>query len=1019
MAKIKLAIWLILLLSLLSYSTSATANSSTVKWLCVNIPTEGESGNWVLASGSDVQYLRRAIDGTLYCYAKPSGTSYTLFRSTDGGYSWSYTGKVKDAIVDIATAPDNASLVYYATSSSLYESTDSGISFTRLLPNPGGAGSGNLTITSIDVARLGDNSIVAVGTRDTDGSQYGGVYTLDESDVLPSWIDTNVGSYDVYAVAFSPNFPADRQLMAVATNETDTFVTAKVGSGGWGETIGDAKLDKDNSGTPTPVAVDASAAIAFPDDYDATTEDCALFAAIDAGSDSGDVYKINGVGAPDSSVATDLNIGSLYGLSNVDVTSLDVIGGTTTANILAGAASSAQVYVSSDGGINWTRGSGVPTGQSKTHVLVAPDFTSSGGAYATTSGTESAFSITQDGGVTWNQVGLIDTAIGSGNVLDLAISPSYSQDNTLFMLTFGGKYSLWRSLNDGTGWERVFTNTLASVDSINLVELSPRYGNESRVVYVAGTSIGEPAIWRSTDNGQAFRCRVAPFSIDTWVVVDDNTLFICCQDTANNLGLVYHTTDSGLTYSSGALAGSYQLSSIALSPDYDQDETILVGNINGQVYWSSDNGATFELLGQQLPELITAGSDSNSVTVTFDPDYSRNNTVYAASHCHKTLGAKDSSAIYRFIIGTSTEWESIDSTLSDGDIVEQLIASAEGVLYAANLKADGGIERCLDPTYPLGPTFETVTRGLGDGATLSELWQCGNRLWSIDSHNTKLMTYTDSLTQPVTPTSPSDEASGVGTIINYTINDITLDWEALSGATEYKWQLNYGTNFSTVPPGFDDDTKSTSTRLPSLEPATTYYWRVKATEPVLSPWSATWSFTTSLGAETVALELYSPEAGAVGVPLKPIFQWSSIAGANKYELLVATDVSFTSPLIIKIGDYALLGTAWQCDVTLNYNTTYFWKVRAGSSDTWSAWGAVGAFTTELPPPSPSPNPAPSLSTLSNQSPNPVPSPSPPYPPVPPQPTIPDWVKCLIGGLLLTIVLLLITMLVLVTGIRRL
>ena len=250
MAKIRLAVGLILLLSLLGSSTPAIATPGVVKWSGVNIPTEGESGNWVLASGSDVQHLTMAIDGSLYCYAKPSGTSYTLFKSTDGGYSWSYTGRVKDDIVDIAIAPDDASVIYYATSSAVYKSTDAGSSFTPLPPNPGGAGTDNLTIISIDVARPDGNSTIAVGTRDADSWQYGGVYTLDESEPL-TWIDTGVGNYDIYAVAFSPNFATDQQLVAVVTDETDTFVTTKIGDGDWGETIGDARLDKDNSGTPT------------------------------------------------------------------------------------------------------------------------------------------------------------------------------------------------------------------------------------------------------------------------------------------------------------------------------------------------------------------------------------------------------------------------------------------------------------------------------------------------------------------------------------------------------------------------------------------------------------------------------------------------------------------------------------------------------------------------------------------------------------------------------------------------
>jgi len=274
------------------------------------------------------------------------------------------------------------------------------------------------------------------------------------------------------------------------------------------------------------------------------------------------------------------------------------------------------------------------------------------------------------------------------------------------------------------------------------------------------------------------------------------------------------------------------------------------------------------------------------------------------------------------------------------------------------------------------------------------------------------MTYTDSLTLPVNLTSPAEGASGIGTIINYTISNVSLDWEALKGATSYKWQLDHDTDFTTVPTGLEGNTKATSARLPSLEPATTYYWRVRAAEPVLSPWSAKWSFTTSLGYSVIAPNLVSPEAGTSGVGLKPIFQWSAIAGADSYELLVATDISFANPIIIKIGAYALSTTAWQCDINLDYDTTCYWKVRATGSGTSSAWSAISAFTTESPPAQSEPSPAQGSSS-------PAPESSPPAqessssPPVPSQPDTPDWVIYLMGLMGFIIILLLITILVMV------
>ncbi|HEY82298.1 MAG TPA: hypothetical protein G4O01_03295 [Dehalococcoidia bacterium] len=1009
MAKIKCVLALLLLLLPLANPAGGTAlaTSDEARWSRVNIPTQGSAGDWRLAPGSDVRHLTMAPDGTLYAYGK--GLSYTLYRSLDGGYTWSYLGTVQDDIVAIAIAPDDAGTIYYATTSAVYRSADGGKTFSQLPANPGGAGSNNIEITSLDVTRLSGN-IVAIGTRDTDSSEYGGIYLLDEAEVVPRWADSNLSGYDVYAVAFSPNYPADRQLVAVATDETDSLVTTRFGDGGWGAAIGDAHL---------AAVVAAGAAIAFPSDYDATSVDYVQFIAIDTGSGDGDVYQISAMEAPASSVATDLNIGATYGLDNVDITGLAVTGDAATAKILAGAASSAQTYFSADGGDSWTRSHKAPTGGSKTYVLMAPDFTTSGRAYAATSGSESAFSISQDRGASWNQTGLIDSTIS--DIVDLAPSPHYAQDSTLFMLTFGGEYSLWRTQNGGAVWERIFSSALAGVSSLDLVELSPEYGSESQVVFLAGNAGGRPTIWQSTNNGQSFASRPtldptsgASLTINAWAVAGDNTLFIGSHDGTS--ALVYRTTNGGFYFSPGAPVGSQTLTSIALSPSYAQDETILAGNRQGWVFLSEDNGASFV----PLPLDATSAPLAGTISVAFDPDFSRNRTVYATSNTANK-------GVYRFIIGRSQDWERIDSTLPSGAKLGQVVLSADGTLYAANSQTNGGMERSLNPTYALGPTFETVTRGLSDNATLSGLWWREGRLWSVDSGHTRLVTLTDSLTSPVILTSPPDQAVGIGEVRNHAISNVSLDWQALKGATSYQWQLDHDTDFSSVPSGFEGTTKASSTRLPTLEPATTYYWRVRATAPMLSPWSAKWSFTTSLDTETATLKLESPKAGATGVPLRPLFQWHAVPGATAYELLVATDIQFAHPVIFKAGAYALPTTAWQSDISLDYNTTYYWKVRATSADTQSAWSAVSTFRTE-PPPAPakaalsSPAPPPRMlptPTLSPTPPPPLPPPAPPAPPPPAQsPPMPGWVIYLIGAQLLIIILLIITIIILTLGIRR-
>jgi hypothetical protein len=618
--------------------------------------------------------------------------------------------------------------------------------------------------------------------------------------------------------------------------------------------------------------------------------------------------------------------------------------------------------------------------------------------------------------VTCNQTGLIDNYIT--DIVDFAPSPDYSQDNTLFLLTFGGDYCFWRSTDDGQKWERLYSSSFADVDNIDFIGLSPQYGSDSQVVFLAGNSNGQPLLWKSTDNGQRYTKYLtadpdssAPLPIDACTVVDDTTLFISSYAGSN--AYIYRTTNGGYTYESGVTAGSNTINSIILSPDFNHDGKLLVGNSNGWVYLSDNNGENFE----PLPPNAMSPPLSGAVSVAFDAGFSRNHIVYAAN-------ITADKGVYRFKVGSSEEWERIDSTLPSGGTLNQIIVTASGVLYASNTQADGGMERCLNPTYSFGPTFETVTRGLSDGAKLSRLWCHGNQLWTIDTTHNRLLTYYDSLTPPTTLTSPADNDNGIGTLINHTISNVRLDWEVESGATVYEWQLDFDTDFSSVPADFEGTTKASSVRLPNLEPATTYYWRVRTKEPVLSQWSSKGSFTTCLDTDTASIRLESPESGETGVPTKPLFQWSAVSTAISYELLVSSDIQFSNLVVNRTGDFSLPATAWQGNLDLNQGTTYYWKVRAISPDTKSAWSAIGSFTTELPPPSLLQSSAPPAVMV------PVPAPSPPVPSTPPQPSppvppspapaqlAPDWVIYLIGALLLTIILLIVTIMVLAVGLRR-
>jgi hypothetical protein len=142
------------------------------------------------------------------------------------------------------------------------------------------------------------------------------------------------------------------------------------------------------------------------------------------------------------------------------------------------------------------------------------------------------------------------------------------------------------------------------------------------------------------------------------------------------------------------------------------------------------------------------------------------------------------------------------------------------------------------------------------------------------------------------------------------------------------------------------------TSLTKLVSGTTYYWRVRSTKPIKSPWSATWSLAPTLGdvqgsalATSVGI---TPSAGAVNVPIMPAFTWSPVSGATGYEFMLAKDSEFTDVVVAMTGADALPTTVWACDRNLDYFTTYFWKVRPISATTYGQW-VTNVFSTEAAP----------------------------------------------------------------------
>jgi hypothetical protein len=182
----------------------------------------------------------------------------------------------------------------------------------------------------------------------------------------------------------------------------------------------------------------------------------------------------------------------------------------------------------------------------------------------------------------------------------------------------------------------------------------------------------------------------------------------------------------------------------------------------------------------------------------------------------------------------------------------------------------------------------------------------------------------------------------------------TLDWSDVAGATAYRVQVSTSSSFTTT---VVDQQNLTSSQyvVPSglLNNNTQYYWRANASNsqslnpwsvlPGISPWSATWSFTTLSSTGLPAPTLLSPPNGATNQPLTPTLDWSDVTGATTYRVQVSTSSSFTTTVV----DQQNL-TSSQYVVPsglLNNNTQYYWRANASNTQNTSAWSSVWSFTT--------------------------------------------------------------------------
>jgi hypothetical protein len=243
-----------------------------------------------------------------------------------------------------------------------------------------------------------------------------------------------------------------------------------------------------------------------------------------------------------------------------------------------------------------------------------------------------------------------------------------------------------------------------------------------------------------------------------------------------------------------------------------------------------------------------------------------------------------------------------------------------------------------------------------DGDGIPDFWETANNLnptvtndreYNLNPYYTDIEIYINSLVQPIVNQTNPGVPSPVKLLLpspSSTISPIeaSFAWAPVSNATSFRLQISKSSDFSTNVITLDNLAYLSFLRN-QLDPSTTYYWRVRASNDFGSgPYSSISTFKTSaLNVVPGMPILLNPSNNTTGIAIKPELSWSRVPNSTGYRLQISTVSSFSS----LVTDQSNLSGTTFTPSNLKENTLYFWRVRAFNETGTGGYSQVGSFKT--------------------------------------------------------------------------
>ena len=940
-----------------------------------------------------------------------------LYKSTDAGKTWSADGLLPPdnttsfktvAIAGLKVCPTSSdNLIAWekgtgtatGLTGNLYRSLNGGKTWqsTAVADMVTGAS----YIYSADIIDNGGLEIL-VGTDKGVGLNVvnNGVWKNTVNGTLGTWTTPETA----FAVAFAPNYTTTYEMLAVTNNGSMTSLRNYVKNETSWEQSGMKAIIK--SGGTDNITNITGACLAFPSDFDFTSANTnKVFVGINTVNPAtglslgagGDAYRVAGlmVGSSSSTPkAYDLGL-------DADVSSLDFSGTYNNGTLAVGQVATTlnygvttaivQTSPDADTGTNnftWNDSIKEPYG---TGGYAKVKFASTGKLYAGTKGEFSAFSQANDTTTfsSFNGISMIEVPdLATVNFAGSSDHLTATWPNTAAAPPGSGSIAVkaiqFQKTTDGAN-QLILQSSLGFPSDLGDANTTPLFSGSTIVApYRESNYTYIKRIIKSTDGGNTWVLSSVPLPTDTGSTTSALTLLSADAYWIGYSGYIRSNTGIPIP-----LLNALTPSTITFTNYPADTKSILVRCNEGSFLYTTDGGATWSYLGNPAQW----------------PDSNIRYTKYIVNGTEKAQWVIDSSNnIYKWILGTSTNWELTDlgspnlSSTAPGTFEPTYVGKVSGMVYGLNtsMKFDivGGVYFIYTPGNQYGQLWRNAdvngqywrgvtnsefptttntgfrgTMGTGtinvstDGTYLYQYKLTGLSIAPTNGSTwSKIMEFTDQAVAAPALTSPAKDAE-----VNLPV-DFSYQSQYTSDTAVYDLQIARDDKFTL------GVIKKTNLYLSQINPFSTselqtgnkYYWRVRLAgttstsatsngtttytgSGLMSKWSDARALTIkTAGNSSISVDDVNsvyPARGQTGVAIIPVLTWGTVANAT-YNVQLATDAAFKNAVDSAT---ALTVAVWSPAKALDTSKTYYWKVQAVVNGISSDWVAF-AFTTAAPAP---------------------------------------------------------------------